>query len=46
MKENFSLALIGWIGILLIVIGFEGSLGRVLACIFTPSLIVTEGSFD
>ncbi len=32
----------GVIGVLFIVIGAEGALGKVLGCIFTPGLVVVN----
>ena len=40
MRQRISWALMGVIGIVLIVIGVEGSLGKILGCIFTPGSIV------
>ena len=40
IRQRVSWLLMGIIAIVIIVIGFEGSLGKVLGCIFTPGLIV------
>ncbi len=43
MKEQISLWLVAWIGILFLVMGIEGSFGRVLACLLTPSIVHVQG---
>jgi hypothetical protein len=40
VRQRISWLIMGVFAILLIVIGFEGSLGKCLGCIFTPGLIV------
>jgi hypothetical protein len=42
MRENVSLLIMTVIGLLLVVIGFEGSLGKCLACLLEPSLVVEK----
>jgi len=42
-KESVSWGLMMALALLLIIIGFQGSLGRVLACIFTPNQLVVSG---
>lgn len=40
MKEKISWGMMLAIGLMLIVIGIEGSLGKVLGCLFTPYEVV------
>jgi hypothetical protein len=40
IRQRVSWLLMGIIAIAIIVIGFEGSLGKVLGCVFTPGIIV------
>lgn len=40
MRERASFLLLLLLSILLIVMGFEGSLGKVLAALLTPSILV------
>jgi hypothetical protein len=40
MNRYVSWTLMGVIGIMFVVIGIEGSLGKVLGCILTPSEVV------
>lgn len=42
IRQRISWLLMGVIGVMLIVIGAEGSLGKILGCIFTPGLIVVN----
>jgi hypothetical protein len=42
MKEKISWSLMGMFGLMLIVIGFQGSLGKILGCILTPSIITVN----
>ena len=39
VRQRISWVLMAILAILLIVIGFEGSLGKVLGCVFTPGLM-------
>jgi len=43
MKEKVSWSAMLLLSLLLIVIGFEGSLGKVLACVLTPTDILVNG---
>jgi hypothetical protein len=40
MPKQISWVAMGVIGIIIIVIGMEGSLGKMLGCLLTPSSIV------
>src|SRR6516162_518586 len=40
IRERVSWVLMAILAIVIIVIGFEGSLGKVLGCIFTPGLMI------
>jgi hypothetical protein len=40
MREGLSWVILFVIALLLIIIGFEGSLGKILGCILTPSEVV------
>lgn len=40
MREGASFAIWLVLGLMLIVTGFEGSLGKVMACIFAPDIVV------
>lgn len=40
IRERISWVIMAVLAIVIIVIGFEGSLGKVLGCIFTPGLII------
>lgn len=44
IKANVSVTIMGIIGILFIVIGFQGALGKVLACLLEPSLVVDKSN--
>lgn len=42
IRQRISWLIMAIFAIVLIVIGFEGSLGKVLGCIFTPAIIITN----
>ena len=43
MKENIAGSLVLALGVVIFIIGFEGALGRVLACVFTPGEVIKNG---
>lgn len=44
MKERGAWSLLGLLGLLFIIMGFQGSLGKILACILVPSAVtINEG---
>lgn len=43
MRDTLSWILTAVGAVAIIVVGFEGSLGLVLGCIFTPSYVAIEG---
>lgn len=42
MRDKISWVAMFIIGAMLIIMGFQGSLGRVLACFFTPSEVIVN----
>lgn len=46
MQERMSWILMLIFGLSLIVIGFQGSLGKILGCILTPGAIIVDESVD
>jgi hypothetical protein len=42
MQEKASWLIMLYVGTFLIIVGFQGSLGRCIGCILTPAIVVVD----